>query len=42
MLSSKSAQEFKNIFKREYRQDLTDVEAREQRERLVKFFRASY
>jgi len=38
MLSNKTVQEFKDIFKKEYDQDLTDVEAREQRERLVKFF----
>jgi hypothetical protein len=38
MLSDKAIQEFKDIFKKEYGQDLTDAEAREQGERLVKFF----
>jgi len=38
MLSDKAVQEFKNIFKKEYGQELTDAEAREQGERLVKFF----
>lgn len=37
-LSDKAVQEFKDIFKKEYGQDLTDVEAREQGERLVNFF----
>jgi hypothetical protein len=37
-LSDKSAQKFKDIFKKEYGQDLTDMEARNQAERLVKFF----
>ena len=38
MLSDKAVQEYKEIFKNEYRQDLTDAEAREQGERLLKFF----
>ena len=38
MLSNKAVQEYKEIFKNEYGQDLTDVEAREQSERLLKFF----
>lgn len=38
MLSDKSVQEFKEIFKKEYGQDLTDTEAREQGERLLKYF----
>lgn len=35
MLSDKSVQEFKEIFKKKYGKDLTDAEAREQGERLV-------
>ena len=38
MLSDKAIQEYKEIFKKEYGQDLTDKEARDQGERLVKFF----
>lgn len=38
MLSDKAIQEYKEIFKNEYGQDLTDAEAREQGERLLKFF----
>lgn len=38
MLSDRSVQEFKEIFKKEFRQDLTDAEARDQGERLLKFF----
>lgn len=38
MLSDKAIQEYKEIFKKEYGQDLTDAEAREQGERLLKFF----
>ena len=38
MLSDKVVQEYKKIFKEKYGQDLTDAEAREQGERLVKFF----
>lgn len=38
MLSDRSVQEFKEIFKKEFRQDLTDAEAREQGERFLKFF----
>lgn len=37
-LSDKTVQEYKKIFKEEYGQDLTNAEAREQGERLVKFF----
>lgn len=35
MLSDKAVQEYKKIFKKEYGQDLTDAEAREQGERLL-------
>lgn len=38
MLSDKAVQEFKDIFKKEYGQDISDAEAREQGERLVSFF----
>lgn len=38
MLLDKAIQEYKDIFKKEFGQDLTDAEAREQGERLVKFF----
>ncbi|MFH1827105.1 MAG: hypothetical protein ABH812_01565 [bacterium] len=38
ILSDKSIQEFKDIFKKEYGQDLTDAEAREQGQRLMNFF----
>ena len=38
MLSDKAVQEYKEIFKNEYGQDLTDAEAREQGERLLMFF----
>lgn len=38
ILSDKAVQEYKEIFKKEYGQDLSDAEAREQGERLVKFF----
>ncbi|MBI3289857.1 hypothetical protein HYZ78_00495 [Candidatus Microgenomates bacterium] len=41
-LSDKSIQEFKDIFKKEYGQDLTDSEAREQGEKLVAFFDILY
>lgn len=37
-LSDKAIQEYKDIFKKEFGQDLTDAEAREQGERLLKFF----
>lgn len=37
-LSDKAIQEYKEIFKKEYGQELTDVEAREQGERLLMFF----
>ena len=39
MLSDKAIQEYKEIFKKEFGQDLTDAEAREQGERLVLFFK---
>ena len=42
MLSDKSVQEYKETFKKEYGQDLTDAEAREQGERLVGFFEILY
>lgn len=38
MLSDKAIKEYKEIFKNEYGQDLTYAEAREQSERLLKFF----
>jgi len=41
-LSDKAVQEFKDIFKKEYGQDLTDAEAREQGERLVGLFEILY
>jgi len=37
-LSKKAIQEYKEIFKKEYGQDLTDAEAREQGERLLGLF----
>lgn len=39
MLSNEAVQKYKNIFKKEFGQDLTDVEAREQGKRLVLFFK---
>ncbi|MFC1625868.1 hypothetical protein ACFL1Q_02420 [Patescibacteria group bacterium] len=42
MLSDKAIKEFKDIFKKEYGQDLTNSEAREQGERLVGFFDILY
>jgi hypothetical protein len=42
MLSDKSVQEFKEIFKKEYGQDLTDSEAREQGQRLMNFVEILY
>ena len=42
MLSDKTIQEFKDIFKKEYGKDLSDVEAREQGERLLGFFEILY
>lgn len=39
MLSDKAIQEYKDIFKKEFGQDLTNAEAREQGERLVLFFK---
>lgn len=41
-LPDKSVQEFKDIFKKEYGQDLTDAEAREQGGRLLGFFEILY
>lgn len=38
MLSDKAIQEYKEIFKNEFNQELTDAEAKEQGERLVNFF----
>lgn len=38
MLSDKAIQEYKEIFKKEFKQELTDAEAKEQGERLVSFF----
>jgi len=42
MLSDKAIQEYKEIFKKEYGQNLTDAEAKEQGERLVGFFNILY
>ena len=42
MLSDKAVKEFKDIFKKEYGQNLTDAEAKEQGERLVGFFDILY
>ncbi len=42
MLSNKAIQEYKEIFKKEFDQDLTNAEAREQGERLVGFFDILY
>lgn len=42
MLSDKLVQEYKEIFKKEYGQDLTDSEARDQAERLTGFFNILY
>lgn len=39
MLSDKAIKEYKDIFKKEFDQDLTDGEAREQSERLIQFFK---
>lgn len=39
MLSDKAVKEYKDIFKKEFGQDLIDAEAREQGERLVLFFK---
>ncbi|PIY71753.1 hypothetical protein COY87_04515 [Candidatus Roizmanbacteria bacterium CG_4_10_14_0_8_um_filter_33_9] len=41
-LSDKAVKEFKDIFKKEYGQDLSDAEAREQGGRLVGFFEILY
>lgn len=38
MLSDKAIKEFKDIYKKEYKKELTDAEAREAGERLVGFF----
>lgn len=42
MLSDKAVKEFKDIFKKEYGQNLTDAEARDQGERLLGFFEILY
>ena len=42
MLSDKAIQEYKEIFKKEYGQDLTDAEAREQGQRLMNFVEILY
>jgi len=42
MLSDKLVQEYKEIFKKKYKQDLTDPEARDQAERLTGFFNILY
>lgn len=42
MLSDKLVQEYKDIFKKEYGQDLNDAEARDQAERLAGFFKILY
>lgn len=42
MLSDKLVQEYKEIFKKEYGQDLTDAEAREQSQRLANFVEIIY
>ena len=42
MLSDKAVQEFKEIFKKKYGQELTDAEAIDQGERLVGFFEILY
>lgn len=42
MLSDKLVQEYKEIFKKEYGQDLTDSEAREQGDRLVEPYSMEY
>lgn len=42
MLSDKLVQEYKEIFKKEYGQDLTDFEARDQAQRLTSFFEILY
>ena len=42
MLSDKAIKEFKEIYKKEYGQDITDAEARDQGERLVGLFDIFY
>ncbi len=42
MLSDKTIQKYKDIFKKEYGKDLSDAEAREQGGRLVDFFEILY
>ncbi len=39
MLPDKAIKEYKEIFKDEFGQDLTDSEAQEQGERLLRFFK---
>lgn len=38
ILSQKSVDEYKKIFKKVYKKDITDEEAREQGQRLINFF----
>lgn len=38
-LSQKSIDRYKKIYKKVYKEDVTDAEAREQGERLVRFFK---
>lgn len=38
MLSNKAIRGFKEIYKKEYGKDISDMEAREQGEKLVNFF----
>lgn len=38
-LSQKSIDKYKKIYKKVYKEDITDAEAREQGERLVRFFK---
>lgn len=42
MLSDKAVQEFKDIYKKSYGEDISDAEAREQGERLVQLFDLLY
>lgn len=38
-LSQKAIDKYKKIYKKVYKEDITDAEAREQGERLVRFFK---
>lgn len=38
MLSNKAIQEYKNIYKKEFGKEISDVEAAEQSQRLINFF----